>query len=398
MESTTRTRGTQTEGQSSTPGWTRRRWLAAGPAGALLGTLGSGPSQGVEAHSGAAAPDQLEEIAAADRSWVQVAVAPDGRRFVNFSRWFGPVPMAVAQIDSAGRLSPYPNLAFSSGDTSRDPRARAVSVQSVVLDPGGRSLWIVDAGNPQLAGPVAGGAKLVEIDLATDTVVRTLMLGRDVAPPGSYLADLRIDAARGLAYLPDLALGAIAVIDLGTGRGRRVLEGHPATAAEDMLLMFDGKPWLYPDGSQPRTAVTSIAISPDGRDLYFKALVGRRLYGVSITVLLGDAEAAARTVRHVADTHPSHAMNFGPDGWLYLTAVDRQAITRWRPGSPLQTVVADPRLAWPVGLAFGPDGRGYVTVGRINEGGNPADSYRLFSFRPERSRAMLITPLLEDSR
>jgi Major royal jelly protein len=356
--------------------------LRATPAGAALGTLGL--TLGTEAQTGTAGPDRLQEIAAADRSWVQVAVAPDGRRFVNFSRWFGPLPLAVAEIRGDGGLLPYPDLAFSSGDASRDLRTRAVSVQSVVVGPGGRSLWIVDSGNPQLAGPVAGGAKLVEVDLATDKVVRTLVLGPDVAPSGSYLADVRIDAARGLAFLPDLAMGAIAVVDLDTGRGRRVLEGHPATAAEDMLLVFNGKPWLYPDGSRPRTAITSIAISPDGRDLYFKALVGRRLYCVSISALLGDSEASVRAVRHVADTHPSDAMNFGPDGWLYLTAVDRQAITRWRPGSMLETVVADPRLAWPVGLAFGPDGRGYVTVGRIHEGARPADRYRLFNFRTSR--------------
>lgn len=77
-------------------------------------------------------------------------------------------------------------------------------------------------------------------------------------------------------------------------------------------------------------------------------------------------------------------MSFGPDGWLYLTAVDRQAITRWRPGSKLETVVEDPRLAWPVGLTFGPDGRGYVTVGRIHEGAKPTDRYRLWSFRADR--------------
>lgn len=331
--------------------------------------------------SGAQA-DRLTEVASADRSWVQVAVAPDGRRFVNFSRWFGPLPLAVAEIDSAGRLLPYPDAGFSAGDSSRAAEARAVSVQSVALDPDKRSLWIVDAGNPQLSGRIQGAAKLVQVDLASNTVRRTLLLDNDIAPPGSYLADVRIDATRGLAFLPDLALGAIAVVDLETGRGRRMLHGQASTQAEDMVLSFDGTPWLYADGSRPRTAVTSIAISPDGRDLYFKALVGRRLYRIRIAALLGSAADAERAVQHVADVHPSDAMTFGPDGWLYLTAIDRHSITRWRPGAELQTVVTDPRLAWPVGLTFGPSGEAFTTVGRIHEGARPTDRYRLFRFNP----------------
>lgn len=290
--------------------------------------------------------------------------------------------MAVAEVDTAGRLVPFPNAAFSGGEASLAPEARAVSVQSVVMDPSGQSLWIVDAGNPQLSGRVEGGAKLVQVDLASQTVRRTLVLGNDVAPAGSYLADVRIDASRGLAWLPDLALGAIAVVDLATGKGRRLLQGHTSTQAEDMVLQFNGKSWLYPDGSRPRTAVTSIALSPDGRHLYFKPLVGRRLYRAKADSLLSAGEKAPG-VEHVADTHPSDAMTFGPDGWLYLTAIDRQAITRWRPGVGLQTVVSDRRLAWPVGLTFGPDGDAYTTVGRIHEGGQPTDAYRLFRFKPE---------------
>ena len=130
MESTARMARLKREGQSGTPVWTRRRWLSAAPAAPGAAALrklgfGSGLGLGMQAHSGTVGPDRLQEITAADRSWVQVAVAPDGRCFVNFSRWFGPLPVAVAQIHSDGRLLPYPDLAFSSGDASRDPRTHA---------------------------------------------------------------------------------------------------------------------------------------------------------------------------------------------------------------------------------------------------------------------------------
>jgi hypothetical protein len=331
-----------------------------------------------------AASNTLTEIASSSRSWVQVAVAPSGRIFVNHSRWFGPLEMAVAEIDVPdGNLRAYPDAAFSGGDEDLPASRRAVSVQSVLMDPGGESLWIVDSGNPQLSGPVRGGAKLIEVDLRTDAIRRSIMLGPDAAPPGSYLADLRIDARHNRGYLPDLALGALVVVDLASGRGRRILEGHPSTRAEDLVLEFDGKPWLYPDGSRPKTACTSIALSSDGATLYFKALVGRTLYALPTAALDGAPEDIAAAVRVAVVAHPTDAITFGPDGALYMTAIDRSAITRWRPGTErIETVVSDPRLAWPVGLTFDAAGRGFTTVGRIHEGGAPTDRYRLFSFDP----------------
>jgi hypothetical protein len=229
----------------------------------------------------------------------------------------------------------------------------------------------------------AGWAKLVEIDLQTDAIVRTITLGSDVAPRGSYLADLRINVARGLAYLPDLALGALAVVDLASGRGYRVLEDSPYTKAEDLVLKFGGKPWLYPDGSRPKTACTSLALSPDGATLYFKALVARTLYAVPTNKLINSSEKTSASVRVAVVAHPTDAITFGPDGALYMTAIDRSAITRWHPGSDrIETVVSDPRLAWPVLLTFDAAGRGYTTVGRIHEGSSPKDRYRLYRFDP----------------
>jgi sugar lactone lactonase YvrE len=233
-----------------------------------------------------------------------------------------------------------------------------------------------------LGGAITGGAKLVEVSLATNRIVRTLPLN-DVIGKGGYLADVRFHASRRIAVLPDLASGALAVVDLTSGGGRRVLEGHISTQAEDITLNFGGKPWLYADGSRPRTAATSLAFSPDGRTLYFKALIGRRLYSVPTSALMAGNREAASAVRPVVLAHPTDAIAFGSDGFLYMTAIDRSAITRWAPGAAqVETVVEDGRLAWPVGLTFGPRGHLYTTVGRIHEGATPSDRYRLFRFLP----------------
>jgi hypothetical protein len=130
-----------------TTGISRRKLLGGAMASASLYALPS-----------VATTDQLTEVASTDKSWVQVAIAPNGRIFVNYSRWFGRLDMAVAEVGTTnGPLLPYPNARFSSSDAALPASCRAVSVQSVVLDPRGQRLWIVDSGNPQLSGIKPGG-------------------------------------------------------------------------------------------------------------------------------------------------------------------------------------------------------------------------------------------------
>jgi hypothetical protein len=359
-----------------------RRNTLVGLAAVALSSLGlAGKTGFANAQQANRLQPQLRELAHADRSWVQVAVAAGGRRFVNFSRWFGPLDMAVAEVDANGTLRPFPNTRFNSTAPAIPAGERAVSVQSVVSSADGKSLWIVDAGNPQLAGRIAGAAKLVQVNLAMNRIVRIIPLDDHAAPDGAYLADVRIDEKSSMAFLPDLAIGALVVVNLKTGKAWRHLVGHRSTVAEDLNVMVAGRPWLYADGSRPRTAVTSIAISPDSKYLYYKALVGESLYRVPLQALIAPDSKPAEQVQKVLKCHPSDAMNFGPDGALYMTAIDRHSITRVRPNSGRAEVfISDPKLAWPVGLAFGPDGTGYTTVGRIHESMTPTDRYRLYSF------------------
>ncbi len=90
----------------------------------------------------------------------------------------------------------------------------------------------MDTGSPAFGGnPLPGGAKLVRIDPATDRVDRVVPLGPGLAPPGSYVDDIRFNGSH--AYLTDAGKPGIIVVDLVTGTGRRVLDGHPAATARD---------------------------------------------------------------------------------------------------------------------------------------------------------------------
>jgi sugar lactone lactonase YvrE len=61
------------------------------------------------------------------------------------------------------------------------------------------------------------------------------------------------------------------------------------------------------------------------------------------------------------------ACSKGAKGIVYLTAIEENAIARFDPRSRnTMVVVQDTRLQWPDTMAWGPDGRLYVTTSQIH--------------------------------
>lgn len=139
----------------------------------------------------ASAASALEPVARFEGAMpTSVAVSETGRIFVNFPRWGDEVVYSVAEWRD-GRAVPYPDARINRKD-GPDPAAHFISVQSVVADGQGR-LWVLDTAAPGFSAPQAGGAKLVAIDLATNTVARTLVFPANVIDARTYVNDVRFD-------------------------------------------------------------------------------------------------------------------------------------------------------------------------------------------------------------
>ncbi|MEJ2722535.1 MAG: L-dopachrome tautomerase-related protein [bacterium] len=193
------------------------------------------------AAAGVAAGDSLIEVATSTRQWTGIAVSRSGRVFVNFPRWSANVPVSVGELKKDGTVDPYPNRELNRWKTGDDPAQKFVCVQSVYVDANNR-LWILDPANPLFGGVVEGGAKLIRVDLASNTTVKTYHFDPETAPRKSYLNDVRVETKTGTAYMTDSGLGAIVVLDLETGDTRRLLDDDPSTGAEKVQITIDGKP------------------------------------------------------------------------------------------------------------------------------------------------------------
>jgi sugar lactone lactonase YvrE len=354
------------------------------------------PGATLHAQTASGGAPVLTQVAAFEHQVTGVAVSEDGRIFVNFPRWTEDSPVSVAEVRN-GRLVPYPNADWNAWRNARKDELSArdhwVCVQSVVAD-GRGSLWVVDPAAPAMDKVVPNGPKLVQIDLASNQPRRTIVFDESVAPQGSYLNDVRISPDGRTAYLTDSgARGAIVVVDLGTGTARRALDGHPATQPDKTVVVSHaGKPLRRPDGRGVEFASDGMALSPDGRTLYWQAIKGRTLYSIPAEALT--AADAAGKVAVVGENGPADGLLIGrKDGRMFITSIEDDSV-KVRDlavqGSKPQILIRDPRLRWPDTFAEGPDGRIYVTTSRIQDsalykpGAPAALPTQLWSFQPQR--------------
>ncbi len=338
----------------------------------------------------------LSQVAQFDHQATGVAVTADGRRFVNFPRWTDDAPISVAEVMKDGSLRAYPDAEWNAWRNAKANELAVgnhfVCVQSIVPD-GKGNLWVVDPGAPSNEKILPGAPKLVKIDLKTNTVTKVIPVPESVALQGTYLNDIRFSPDGKLAYITDSGTrGAIIVVDLESGKSWRTLDGHASTQVDKTVTVtLDGQPLRRPDGRQPMFAADGIAISKDGRTLYYQALTGKTLYSIDTRLLAHDVADVQRqsSVKTVAQTQVADGLWMSKAGVLYVTSPTDYSIKRVR-GTALETVLTDPRLRWPDTFAEGPDGRIYVTASHIQDtmwfkpGAPPSIRTELFSFAPAR--------------
>jgi sugar lactone lactonase YvrE len=342
-----------------------RLFAGIGISACLAGAVPAGAAEG---------GSELKPVATFDHEVTGVAVSKDGRVFVNFPRWTDDAPVSVAEVTSDGRIVPFPDANWNAWRNAKQdeitPQDHWVCVQSVVADGRGH-LWVVDAAAPALEQIVKGGPKLVQIELASNKVVRTIPFDERVAPQGTYLNDIRFSPDGKWGYLTDSGRGAILVVDLEKGEIRRVLDGVSSTQAEKgVVVHVDGHPLRRPDGKAPTFASDGIALSPDGKTLYWQSISSHTLYSIPTEALRNpnlQTPELEKEIRKAGTTVVADGLWMSSKGQFFVTSPEDNSVKLRDAESRLVTATEDSRLRWPDSMAEGPDGEIYVTASHIQD-------------------------------
>ena len=323
-----------------------------------------------------------------------IAVSKTGQLFANFPRWSNDYKYAVALVGEDSSLTPFPDETWNSWqDKDPDVENKFVCVQSITFDDTG-ALWVLDTGNPGMTGTLPGGPKLVKIDPTTKQVTQKIPFGADICPAQSYLNDVRFDTARQVAYLTESGIGSLVIVDLKTGKSRRVLVEDETTLADKKVdLTINGKEVETAEKKKPNFNADGIALSPDNDWLYYQAIFSAKLYRVA-TAKLRDENLSkgdlSKAVETVGDSFPTDGFWMDKAGYLYQSDLRDGAIQRRKvPSGPVQLVCSDPRIQWPDSFAQGPGGDLYFSCSHIHHsaqynGGKSArtEPYTIFKVMP----------------
>ncbi|MGI4788325.1 MAG: L-dopachrome tautomerase-related protein [Janthinobacterium lividum] len=305
-----------------------------------------------------------------------VTVSHTGRVFVNFPHWGDDVKFTVAEVVN-GQAVAYPNAEVNKINKA-NPAACLYSVQSVVVDPKDR-LWALDTGSLKLGPNVAGGPKLVCIDLTTNTITRKIFFPRSVVTPATYLNDVRFDLRRGkagTAFITDSggkSDNGIIIVDLASGKSFRRLGKEPSVKPDTKVIgIVDGFPLMERkhglSPQVPKFASDGIAISRDGNTLYYCPISSRQLYSVSIDAMVdrskSESEVAA-TIKDLGVKGMSDGLESDAAGGIYAGDEEQSQVKYGKPGGPYKLLAQVPKRFWIDTLSVATNGYLYFTANEL---------------------------------
>lgn len=291
-----------------------------------------------------------------------LAIGPDGRMFMSVHGFYGP-ELRVVEVMADGTTKPYPTEEWA-----RAPSGEGDGLNGVLGLRADREgiLWMLDGQTESHAGRVVGW------NTRTEELHAIHYVGSPVARPFSFLNDLAVDRENEAIYISDTANhvdSAIIVIDLETGRSRRVLEGSQFTRAEDTPMVIDGREILL-GGDPAKIGVNPITVDPTNTWVYFAPMTGSAMYRVQTIDLLDEsldeAVLEARVERY-GDKPISDGSTVDADGNVYITAMTDNAIGVTKPDGTYEVLFqSDEDLPWPDGFSLGVDGYVYATVNELH--------------------------------
>lgn len=305
---------------------------------------------------------RLEVVAELAQAPGNIAVTPDGRLIMSQHPLYRP-QTAVVEVLSDGTVRPFPNDAWAG---PRDEEG--IGFEGVLGIQAGEDgiVWMLDNGRRS--------SRLVAWDTRSDTLHRIIELGASARAKGSFFNDIAVDPIQRSIYISDASAKnpGIVLVDLDSGRARRVLERHASVVAEPIAMVIGERAYSTDRDGRPiaMIGVDGITIDPRAEWVYYGASQSDDLWRVRAADLvdeaLTNAELAARIERY-GDRPVCDGITIDGAGNVYITDLTNYAVGVVDAGGEYRILHRDEqRLSWPDGMAFGPDGYVYVVANQLH--------------------------------
>jgi sugar lactone lactonase YvrE len=338
----------------------------------------------------------VEQVAAISQPIGNMTFTPDNRKFFSIHPFYKP-QLRVAELTSSTTFKPFPNLDWNT------PKAHSDKYLDDVLGLRGDEngiVWILDMGNRNKITP-----KVVGWNTKKNALEKILYIPAPASLPSSQLNDLVIDNKNHAIYIADEDVGpggdgskgALVVIDMQTGKSRRLLQGTTSTRAEKIPVIVNGKELKVnsPDGTKRILTIGNdgIAADKDFKWLYYGPMNGLSLYRLKISDILNtslDDKKLATLVERYSDKTNNGGITIDSVGNIYSTEPENRAIGIIPADTKkYRQFVKDERCSWPDGVSYSPDGYMYFSDSQIakaplcNDGKSlNKPPYLLFRFKP----------------
>jgi hypothetical protein len=301
--------------------------------------------------------DSIQVVATLPEPPGNIAVSKDGRIFCTYHAEGRPETKVWELVN--GKPEPFPNEQWQSsknGDVYLD------AIFNIRIDAKNR-LWAVDHGQNGFKQP-----RLLCFDINTKQLVTQIDIPSEVCGVGSYIQDMQIDTACSTIYIADLsAFGkkpAIVIVDVASKKCRKVLVKDKSVMAGNYNVVNKGRR-MKPVGPfyHFHPAVDPIALDRKNEWLYYGPMSGEWMYRVRISDLKNETLPAAilsSKVEQYAKKPQCDGITIDDANNIYVTSIEDGAIAVVDAAKNLKTLVTHPKMRWPDGLSFGPDGYVYV--------------------------------------
>lgn len=305
---------------------------------------------------------EIAQVASIKGQQLTGVTVSNNRVFVNFPRWRKDIKFSVAEVDKNKNFTAYPNEQWNSWKVGQPVTDSIfVAVQSVVAS--NDLLYVVDTRNPLFHGVIDEPIVYV-FDLNTNQLVRTYKLSKEAFHKDSYINDIRIDNQNDYAYCTDSGNSGLVIINLKTGKAKRVLDEHASTQSEQAFLTINGKKWnnsVHSDG---------IALDTKNGLLYYHALTGYNLYAIPVETLInGSEEAIENSVQLIAKTSAPDGMIVHNDMLYYADLEHHKIMQMDLRTKVISTLIEGDKVKWADTFSV-EDGFLFYTNSRIHEAGS----------------------------